>query len=61
MVVGVDLEFDTVLLYLAKPSQCGIDRSARETVLLLGAAHPISKVPDSLTRAGHPVESYQSE
>jgi hypothetical protein len=35
MVVGVDLEFDTVLLYLAKPSQCGVDGLARHAMLLL--------------------------
>jgi hypothetical protein len=35
MVVGVDLEFDTVLLCLTKPSQCGVDGLARNAMLLL--------------------------
>ena len=35
MVVGVDLEFNTVLLYLTKPSQCGVDGLARHAMLLL--------------------------
>ena len=35
MVVRVDLEFDTILLYLTKPRQCGVDGLARHTMLLL--------------------------